>query len=46
MYSFLVGLCGFFFDSNTKLRQLSQLYIEDIRVLMYKFADDDNTISV
>lgn len=24
--------------------RLSQLYIEDIRLLMCKFADDDNTI--
>lgn len=35
-----------FFDCNLQLRQLSQLYIEDIRVLMYKFADDENTILI
>lgn len=44
MYSFLVGLCGFFFDSNTKLRQLSQLYIEEILVLVCKFGGYDYTI--
>ena len=26
--------------------RLSQLYIEDIRLLMCKFADDDNTILI
>ncbi len=34
----------FFFDSNPKLRQLSQLYIEEILVLMCKFGGYDYTI--
>lgn len=46
MQFFLLAYVDCFFDCNSKLRQLSQLYIEDIRVLMYKFADDENTILI
>ncbi|GEM_PF-2466105 len=44
MCSFLLAYVDCFFDSNPKLRQLSQLYIEEIRVLMCKFGGYDNTI--
>ncbi len=39
-----MGYVDFFFDSNPKLRQLSQLYIEEILVLMCKFGGYDYTI--
>jgi len=41
---FLLAYVDFFFDSNPKLRQLSQLYIEEILVLMCKFGGYDYTI--